>query len=571
MKLIELGCENDSFRTIKFKQSGLNLIIGKRKSDNSKSTYNGVGKSLALYLIQFCLGTKANKKLTKTIPNWTFYLKFSIEGKEYISKRDTSKQNTISLNGEALKLNEFNSKMLSLVFEVPDELSKASFRSLISRFLRTRKEEYIDFDSFVSKEQEERSLLSNSLMLGLDSVLVQRKFELKEEFTKINRLRIILQKDEIFNSVFGIEGDINLKIKELEKNISGLEEDLKSFKIAENYKQIQEETNDLSYKIKTYINENSINKEILENIEKSLKPIPKSSLEDLSDFITSIENELKINIRDRIKEVNEFHENILKQRTSRFEGEKSKLKRQIFLNEVLLLDLEIKYNQNLKYINENGGLEDYTSINLKLNDYRFNLDRIKKSNELISSYKKRGDEIKLSLAQDNLITTNYLERIKDTLLMEISDKFSELVKIFYSNKVGGISIINNSGDNKLRYSIEVRIQDDSSDGINEVKIFCFDILILTLRKNHNVNFVFHDSRLFSDMDTLQRFPALKLANNLKDQNMQYIASLNQDTYDMLKNEQTAEDFKKVIEDNIILELSGDSDDKRLLGIHVDLE
>ncbi|WP_353077585.1 DUF2326 domain-containing protein [Flavobacterium sp.] len=571
MKLIELGSDDKKFRTIKFKENGLNLILGKRNSEDSKSTYNGVGKSLALYLVQFCLGTKANKKITNKIPNVNFYLKFRIDGINYTAKRNTTKQSVITLNDETLKLLDFNSKMLSLLFEVPEELSKISFRSLISRFLRTRKEEYNDFDSFVVKEQEDRSLLSNSFLLGLDAIKVQRKFEFKEEFTKIDKLRKVLQKDEIFNSVFGIEGEISLKINELEKKISILEDDLSSFKVAENYKDIQEETKKLSFEIKQHVNIISINKELLSNIEQSIKINPISNKNEVIEFIKRVEIELNINIQDRINQVNEFHESIIKQRTSRFENEKKKLADEILLHEKLVGELEKKYNQNLKYINEHGGLEDFTSINLKLNDFKFNLDRIKKSSELIANYKKRGDEIKLFLAQDNLSTTTYLENISNTLIKEITDNFSELVKIFYINKFGGISIENNSGDNKLRYSIEARIQDDSSDGINEVKIFCFDLLLLTMKKNHKVKFLFHDSRLFSDMDTHQRFPALKLANKLGEQGFQYIASLNQDTYEMLEKEQDESDFKSIIKDNIIIELSSDNDESRLLGVHIDLE
>jgi len=47
--------------------------------------------------------------------------------------------------------------------------------------------------------------------------------------------------------------------------------------------------------------------------------------------------------------------------------------------------------------------------------------------------------------------------------------------------------------------------------------------------------------------------------------------MNQDTIDILKNERTEEEFNSVIKENIIMELNGDSPEKRLLAIHVDLE
>ena len=57
MYLIELSSNKPSFKTIKFKE-GLNFIIGGMSSEqkNKKSTYNGVGKSLMIKIIHFCLG-----------------------------------------------------------------------------------------------------------------------------------------------------------------------------------------------------------------------------------------------------------------------------------------------------------------------------------------------------------------------------------------------------------------------------------------------------------------------------------------------------------------------------------
>ena len=63
MKLIELSANKESFKTVPFNKSGLSFIVAKQKnpetSDNGK-TYNGVGKSLIILIIHFCLGAKKN-------------------------------------------------------------------------------------------------------------------------------------------------------------------------------------------------------------------------------------------------------------------------------------------------------------------------------------------------------------------------------------------------------------------------------------------------------------------------------------------------------------------------------
>jgi len=85
------------------------------------------------------------------------------------------------------------------------------------------------------------------------------------------------------------------------------------------------------------------------------------------------------------------------------------------------------------------------------------------------------------------------------------------------------------GDNQLRFDIEARIQDDASDGINEARIFCFDMTVLTGRHNHHAEFLFHDSRLFSNMDPRQRATLFKIAYEYaQKENTQYIATVNED-------------------------------------------
>lgn len=571
MKLIELGANKPTFRTIYFNPSGITLIIGKRAEEKGNNTYNGVGKSFALYLVQFCLASKSNLKLSKKLPTWEFYLKFSIEGKDFIVKRSTDNQSKVSLNGEEKSLSEFSEFMLMSIFTIPDGVTKASFRSLISRFLRTRKQEYFKFDNFVYKEQDERALLSNSILLGLNSLLVEKKFLLKEEINKISDFRKAIQSDETFNSFFGADNDIDIVIKELEESIQKLEIKISQFEIAEDYSKIEEQSNLLSYQLKESNNQLSLLRETLKNIIKSLHLRSDMSESIFDSFIASLESELNIKVSERVSEVKAFHQNLTTGRTHRLNKEKTNILEQIDEEEKKQKLIASKYDTSLKFLNKYGALDDYVSVNQKLNEDKNALSKITTSIELINAYKKRESEIKLVMAEDNLATEQYLQAEKQGHLAILMDSYRTLTGRFYDDKKGGISVVNNDGQNKLRYKIDVRIQDDASDGINEVRIFCFDLLLLLSQINHNVKFIFHDSRLFANMDTHQRFSALNIASEIGSKDFQYIASMNQDTLDILKEERSAEEYKEIIEENIVLELNGDNPEGRLLGIHLDLD
>jgi hypothetical protein len=77
-------------------------------------------------------------------------------------------------------------------------------------------------------------------------------------------------------------------------------------------------------------------------------------------------------------------------------------------------------------------------------------------------------------------TKEYLDKIKND--------FWKYAKQFYPKKKSGLLIRNNSKDNTVRYNVEARIEDDSSDVVNEVRIFCFDWLILNTIKS-NMRFI----------------------------------------------------------------------------------
>lgn len=59
MILLSLGANKNTFHPIQFKD-GINIIVGKQVAPHDKNdgnTYNGVGKSLIIHLIHFCLGS----------------------------------------------------------------------------------------------------------------------------------------------------------------------------------------------------------------------------------------------------------------------------------------------------------------------------------------------------------------------------------------------------------------------------------------------------------------------------------------------------------------------------------
>jgi uncharacterized protein YydD (DUF2326 family) len=112
----------------------------------------------------------------------------------------------------------------------------------------------------------------------------------------------------------------------------------------------------------------------------------------------------------------------------------------------------------------------------------------------------------------------------------------------------------------------VQIEGDDSDGINAARIICFDWVLLMQGSNHTMGFLWHDNRLFADIDPGARAAWFRFVTTvLAGTGKQYIASLNTENFDAMK-QYLDDDVAKTLTDSIRLTLRGDKAQNKLLGI-----
>jgi len=577
MRLIKLSANNTGFKTIEFNRSGLSLIIGRRHSDDyskhKKETYNSVGKSLIIALINFCLGSQRNPEFETKLADWSFTLEFELDKSNFTITRNCNDQNIINLNGEKKSIKEYTDFLSSKIFQIPESIKFLSFRSLVQRFIRPQRASYTSFDNFIPEEQEYQRVINNSFLLGFDPLLFSKKYNLKEEFDKIEEMRKAFEKDTIIKSFFEQNEDDNLDIDvvDLKQKIQKLEQNLAKFQIAEDYHEVVKEADDLKQQVKNLDIKSGAIRTALSNIEKSLNitpDIPKKRIEQLY-------NEAQVSLPDiiikRLKEVEEFNTKILDNRSVRLLKEKSDFEKKLQVIESDSKNLGKLKDFKLEYLNSKGALDEFSKMNDQLKDHKIKLDSIEKYRKLKQEYKTKSDELKSDFSLENTKTAKYIEDNRPLIESNILI-FKSLAEEFYEHKRAGIDVKSNEGINKLRLEIRAKIDDDKGDGVNDVKIFCFDWTLLLSSHNHKMNFIFHDSRILSEMDSRQQAILFEVAYNKTSENdLQYIVSLNQNTLDSLRKEMDVDLYKKIIEDSVVLELTDESDASKLLGIKIDLD
>lgn len=570
MRLIRLTANHESFKTVEFNRTGLTLIVGSKTKESNSVTYNGVGKSLIAELIHFCLGSSKNQEFEKKIPNWIFTLEIESSVGPHRISRNTSNQAMVYFDEQEIKVAALNQLLEQHCFLIPKGVPGLTFRSLIPKFIRRGLKQYAD-PRDTGDYSEYDSLIRSALLLGIDVHLIALKNKIRNEINDLQKLRKNFKNDPLIKEFYSGGKDPDIHLRYLERKILELEKNRDAFVVAEDYYEVQKDADQLSETAEKIKNNIFLLKSAITNIDGSIKEQPDLPVERIKTIYDELLQQFKPEALKRLDEVSTFHKKLLENRISRLSQEKLRILRELQLEESALKGKQAELDAKLQLLGKSRALDQYTTIVNQVAELTAQLQKVKDYNAISVEYSNKEASLELQMSEEIIKTNTYLEETKEEREGNF-EVFKEYANRFYPNSPAGITLHNNEGKkNKLRFDFDVRIENDSSDGINEVRIFCYDMTILSLRENHRMDFIFHDSRLYSNMDVRQRAELFRIASETTQRNdLQYIATLNPDQISGMDEEFTPEEYKSLIKENIVLELKDDAPQSKLLGIQVDM-
>jgi len=579
LKLIKLSANKDTFKTVNFKPRGITLIEGSKSKVGSglrDKSFNGVGKSLIIFLVHFCLASKSHKELEAKLPFWEFTLEFEHKGERFKSTRNTSSQEIILLNDIKFSLEKFRTKFSESIFGIEKTIPYLTFRPLISRFIRPSRFSYNTYDGYVFKEDKNphASIMNTGYLLGLDPVTINEKYQLYSKKKLINIKYTSAKNDPILRKFFGQESELKISIFDLKEQIASAEANLKKLKIAKDYHKIEEECTIINEKLTKLKNKKILYSLAIDRINDSLD----LKTDNSSKKVVSIFKEAKFNFVDAVtktlSDVEKFHKTLLKNRRIRLENERTSFDKKICNLETEIVSLQEAYDKLVGYLKLYGPLEQVVVLKDRVYQAKSELEKYEGYAALLKDYENAISDIESDLSKKDIETDKYLE-IYQSILEKNNKTFRKFMKEFYPDNVSGLDISTNEGNNTIRYDLNVKVEHDDSDGVNEMKIFSFDFMLLIAKHHHGVNFIFHDSRLYNDVDPRQVKKLFLLAEEYsKDNDIQYIATLNENMIDNIKSECVEDEYERIFgenDSNIMLSLTDESPATKLLGINVDLK
>jgi uncharacterized protein YydD (DUF2326 family) len=367
MLLLKVYSNQPSFWTVKFNKTGLSFIVAKQKHPGSSEqgkTYNGVGKSLLVRIVHFCLGASAEdyKTFCEKLPEWEFFVDFEIGNKKYTAKRATNSPKKIALNNKVISVNKFNEKMKSLCFEIPEDISFLSFRSLIPFFIRPEKESYVAY-TYVAYNKpgktktDYQALLYNAFLLGLDVVLAQKKYTIKKEQDRVKNLENNFKNDSLLRDYFTGNKDVTLTLVDLEERIKRLDDDLSNFRVAEDYNDVQLEADRVEKELFSLNNRVIMLQNNIENINKSLENSPDINKENIKDIYMESKIHFPETMTKTLDELEVFYEKLISNRKRRLLEQRNKLKLEQQNKKVDVEKLQKDFDTLMKYLGEHQALD----------------------------------------------------------------------------------------------------------------------------------------------------------------------------------------------------------------------
>lgn len=560
-KLIKLSSNKSSFHDIVFKD-GLNVIVGNQANydKNKKNTTNGIGKSLIIKIIDFCLASEKIKEWEGPLFDWIFTLKIKVNQEEHTLSRSIEKQGFIMLDNDE--------KPIKFVREKLKEYAKISgdfsFREIINRFLRKGKIAYNGYKTSIKGEKDCNTLQVITYLLGLDYTLCKEKIQQKKNLDSSNALLKSAKNDPSFQTIFGIgQYDIDLELSNIVFEIERLQDEIKNKNYAENYIEVQNKANQISDRLDELSNRRFV-------VENNLKIINEALTREITVEFKDIEKiyqEVGVIFPEKticsIGEVELFHQTLLQKRKETLSKDSLILQDELKSNisEVELLNKQL--NECLDFLRVHSAMDKYVVAVRQIDALKTKKAEIERVANIEKDIKKSIEQLKTEISSSNIKAQTYLDSVS-TETDAINKRFVSFAKKFYENKKSALSIKNNDGDNQVRFNVDARITSDGSDGIQEIITFCFD-WVLMLQNITNISFIYHDSLLIANVENRQKEILFNLVNDLCGNEYQYIININQDQISGFEDSS-----KKIIKDNTVLSLTDKDIQSKLLGIEVDL-
>ncbi|MCF6350299.1 MAG: DUF2326 domain-containing protein [Flavobacteriaceae bacterium] len=519
-------------------EDGLNFILG--ETDKTSNKTNGVGKSMAIEFINFCLlRSKTGSRVLKIPKNvldsdTQICLDIEINNKSLTIIRNTKNPDSpkLLINDNEVKFDSISNalKYLNDLYYTkdPNINLNPSFRELINPSIRDERSEFKDIVGYFDTKRRILADYTPTLyMLDFDIAAYRLAQSTIKEIDKLTGIISDLKKGLTQNSLKKLSR-VRAEVNSLDGELKKLESELEELKTYESFETIEDELINLNLVISELRSQQTYLKYSIKKI-RSLPKIEKINEDDVLFVYKQFKKGLGSQLKKSFEQVNSFKEKI-----------------ENFQNQIINEKLKTLLSQHKKVNKKIKTLDDERSSIMKVFDKQGIFKNLKQS---LSIYHQKSESSSLIRTQLKRYDSNVKE--KNTLKSNKSNLVTRIDKSIVSNEIKiksfntTISDIHESlmGNSRCSFDI-VAINKDTykdivkfnmtidyggSHSVERTKVFIYDMALLfnEYTKIKHPNFLVHDNIFDVDQDTLLR--SLNFLYSIEDtKSFQYILTLNSD-------------------------------------------
>lgn len=532
------------FKTVNF-HSGLNILLAERHQAASETdTRNGAGKSSLVLLLHFLLGANVGKSsifVNEALASLRFTMDFDLGGARTTVERTGALPGNISVTSpalkrsdqlevgptrEVLKPNDWLALLRRSWFKLDGDAGPSA-RTLLSYFAR-RVDDGGFHDAFKHTYQQTPSdyLSAVSYLLGLDWKLASRWDEVREQEKTVHALANALKEGRLGSYALGSVAKLRTEVALAQEKVTTLRSNIGDFRVVESFHELEREANTISARIRRLADENTIDRSLVEQLMSTYELETPPSADDLTAMYEAAGVQLGQLVRRRFEEVLQFHESIVQNRARHLQEQLAQAELRISEREAEQRDLDGRRAEILRTLQSGGALAELSGLQEELGKAQSRLEELRASYKVAdqlavgkAGVKKARQDLHVALQEDH--------REREAQLDEIIRRFEEFSAHLYEERVGSLYI--GASENGPTFSIA--IEAGKSKGINNMQVFCFDLLVAEICATRGVGpgFLVHDSHLFDGVDERQVARGLALADEIATlNNFQYIVTMNSD-------------------------------------------
>ncbi|MBP7588915.1 MAG: DUF2326 domain-containing protein [Thermoanaerobaculia bacterium] len=528
---------------------GLNILLADTTPEaTERQTRNRAGKSSLTEVMHFLLGSSVdNDSIFRDaqLQEHSFGMEFDLASQSVTVERVPANAGVLELKsgesshwpdqpntdpqtGQALIRNSIWKDVLGrLLFGLPESTEKfgPSFRSLLSYFIRRQSSKGF-LDPF--RQSEDQQLFDQqvalSYLVGLDWQIPQQWQVVREREKSLKVLKKAA-KEGALGEVVPSTADLRTRLTVLEAHTAELRQNLGAFRVLAEYRELEAEASALTRKISGYLDENTIDRQLLDDLETSLEeenPPRNLRLEEVYKEAGIVLPGVALK---RFEDVRAFHESVIANRHSYLEGEIGAARHRIDQRERAVHGLEDRRSEIMLLLQSHGALDHFNRIQSELTRGEHEVQSLRERYRMAEALETGKTELALE-RQQLLLRLRQDHREQEATWREAILTFEEISRSLYED-AGSLHI----SESENGPAFEVKIHGKRSQGINSMQIFCFDMMLLKLcaKRGRGPGFLVHDSHLFDGVDTRQVATALSVgANTAAALGSQYIVTMNSD-------------------------------------------